>query len=189
MELSKLHSVMIGVRFWRNRYFVVAIWVLYVIYFFLLDICFEEMGSILYTFYLIRVWLVLYLFMNIYFIYLWLILLRGDCFYFYALIFFGCIYALCWRLWVLGVCCRTISLKIESINPSIYFAWFLKWRCVAGLAFPSLYFYNGGVKEFLATIKQHVFIARLVIDLPFILRLSMHSKGAYLDIIRASLIY
>jgi hypothetical protein len=56
MELSKLHSVMIEVRFWRNRYFVVAIWVLYVIYFFLLDICFEEMGSILYTFYLIRVW-------------------------------------------------------------------------------------------------------------------------------------
>ncbi|KAG6739986.1 hypothetical protein POTOM_057618 [Populus tomentosa] len=47
----------------------------------------------------------------------------------------------------------------------------------SGLAFPSLYFYNGGVKEFLATIKQHVFIVRLVIDLPFILRLSMHSKG------------
>ncbi|XP_073262342.1 uncharacterized protein [Populus alba] len=30
----------------------------------------------------------------------------------------------------------------------------------SGLAFPSLYFYNGGVKEFLATIKQHVFIVR-----------------------------
>lgn len=45
----------------------VAIWVLYVIYFFLLDICFEEMGSLLYTFYLIKVWLVLYLFMNIHF--------------------------------------------------------------------------------------------------------------------------
>ncbi|CAL5357397.1 unnamed protein product [Camellia sinensis] len=29
-----------------------------------------------------------------------------------------------------------------------------------GLAFPSLYFYNGGVREFLATIKQQVFIAR-----------------------------
>ncbi|CAL5378363.1 unnamed protein product [Camellia sinensis] len=29
-----------------------------------------------------------------------------------------------------------------------------------GLAFPRLYFYNGGVREFLATIKQQVFIAR-----------------------------
>lgn len=32
-----------------------------------------------------------------------------------------------------------------------------------GLAFPPLYFYNGGVKEFLGTIKQHVFLVRLVI--------------------------
>ncbi|KAJ8753176.1 hypothetical protein K2173_017755 [Erythroxylum novogranatense] len=30
----------------------------------------------------------------------------------------------------------------------------------SGLAFPPLYFYNGGVKEFLATVKQHVFIVR-----------------------------
>ncbi|XP_022143099.1 TBC1 domain family member 15 isoform X1 [Momordica charantia] len=30
----------------------------------------------------------------------------------------------------------------------------------SGLAFPSLYFYNGGVREFLATIKQHVFLVR-----------------------------
>ncbi|KAL6558473.1 hypothetical protein OROMI_018823 [Orobanche minor] len=28
----------------------------------------------------------------------------------------------------------------------------------SGLAFPPLYFYNGGVREFLATIKQHVFL-------------------------------
>jgi hypothetical protein len=82
-----------------------------------------------------------------------------------------------------------LGFKIESIDTWFYFSSFLKWRCFAGLAFPQLYFYNGGVKEFLATIKQHVFIARLVIDLPFILRLSMQSKGAYLDIIRASLIY
>ncbi|XP_061951499.1 uncharacterized protein LOC133674423 [Populus nigra] len=34
----------------------------------------------------------------------------------------------------------------------------------SGLAFPSLYFYNGGVKEFLATIKQHVFIVRSLED-------------------------
>ncbi|KAH0970289.1 hypothetical protein GBA52_022445 [Prunus armeniaca] len=33
-----------------------------------------------------------------------------------------------------------------------------------GLAFPPLYFYNGGVKEFLATIKQHVFIVRSADD-------------------------
>ncbi|KAM6553382.1 hypothetical protein CsatB_014144 [Cannabis sativa] len=34
----------------------------------------------------------------------------------------------------------------------------------SGLAFPPLYFYNGGVKEFLATIKQHVFIVRSAED-------------------------
>ncbi|CAL5366230.1 unnamed protein product [Camellia sinensis] len=33
-------------------------------------------------------------------------------------------------------------------------------KIFAGLAFPSLYFYNGGVREFLAAIKQQVFIAR-----------------------------
>jgi hypothetical protein len=37
-----------------------------------------------------------------------------------------------------------------------------KEKSFAGLAFPPLYFYNGGVKEFLATIKQHVFLVRLV---------------------------
>ncbi|XP_038712120.1 TBC1 domain family member 15-like isoform X2 [Tripterygium wilfordii] len=34
----------------------------------------------------------------------------------------------------------------------------------AGLAFPPLYFYNGGVKEFLAAIKQHVFLVRSAED-------------------------
>ncbi|EXC33717.1 hypothetical protein L484_008961 [Morus notabilis] len=34
----------------------------------------------------------------------------------------------------------------------------------SGLAFPPLYFYNGGVKEFLATIKQHVFLVRSAED-------------------------
>jgi hypothetical protein len=38
-----------------------------------------------------------------------------------------------------------------------------KWKSFVGLAFPPLYFYNGGVKEFLGTIKQHVFLVRLVI--------------------------
>ncbi|KAM0974432.1 hypothetical protein ACFX2C_017613 [Malus domestica] len=33
-----------------------------------------------------------------------------------------------------------------------------------GLAFPPLYFYNGGVKEFLATIKQHFFLVRSAED-------------------------
>uniref|UniRef100_A0A0C9RV14 TBC1 domain family member 15 n=1 Tax=Wollemia nobilis TaxID=56998 RepID=A0A0C9RV14_9CONI len=31
---------------------------------------------------------------------------------------------------------------------------------VSGLAFPPLYFYNGGVREFLATLKEHVFLVR-----------------------------
>ncbi|KAF8407144.1 hypothetical protein HHK36_006270 [Tetracentron sinense] len=34
----------------------------------------------------------------------------------------------------------------------------------SGLAFPPLYFYNGGVREFLATIKQHVFLVRSADD-------------------------
>ncbi|GAB2300302.1 hypothetical protein Dimus_034338 [Dionaea muscipula] len=34
----------------------------------------------------------------------------------------------------------------------------------SGLAYPPLYFYNGGVKEFLATIKQHVFLVRSAKD-------------------------
>ncbi|CAN1120625.1 TBC1 domain family member 15 [Linum perenne] len=33
-----------------------------------------------------------------------------------------------------------------------------------GLAFPPLYFYNGGVKEFFATLKQHVLIVRSLED-------------------------
>ncbi|XP_020683850.1 uncharacterized protein LOC110100610 [Dendrobium catenatum] len=34
----------------------------------------------------------------------------------------------------------------------------------AGLAFAPLYFYNGGVREFLATLKQHVFVVRSADD-------------------------
>lgn len=34
----------------------------------------------------------------------------------------------------------------------------------SGLAFPPLYFYNGGVREFLATIKQHAFLVRSAED-------------------------
>ncbi|XP_022732102.1 TBC1 domain family member 17-like isoform X2 [Durio zibethinus] len=34
----------------------------------------------------------------------------------------------------------------------------------SGLAFPPLYFYNGGVREFLATVKQHVFLVRSADD-------------------------
>ncbi|GMH27308.1 hypothetical protein Nepgr_029151 [Nepenthes gracilis] len=45
----------------------------------------------------------------------------------------------------------------------------LGWQYVivvllSGLAFPPLYFYNGGVREFLATIKQHVFLVRSTED-------------------------
>jgi hypothetical protein len=107
-------------------------------------------------------------------------------------LFGWCVCVLCLWLWVLGF-------KIESIDTWFYFSSFLKWRCFAGLAFPQLYFYNGGVKEFLATIKQHVFIVRLATDLVCnsfyfeILFLDLflsiykylHYKDAYLDIIRA----
>ncbi|CAI9787375.1 unnamed protein product [Fraxinus pennsylvanica] len=36
--------------------------------------------------------------------------------------------------------------------------------CSSGLAFPPLYFYNGGVREFLGTIKQHVLLVRSAED-------------------------
>ncbi|KAK0570531.1 hypothetical protein LWI29_002800 [Acer saccharum] len=45
----------------------------------------------------------------------------------------------------------------------------LGWQYViivlsTGLAFPPFYFYNGGVRQFLATIKQHVFLVRSAED-------------------------
>ncbi|XP_073291019.1 GTPase-activating protein gyp7-like, partial [Primulina huaijiensis] len=45
----------------------------------------------------------------------------------------------------------------------------LAWQYViivmsSGLAFPPLYFYSGGVRQFLATIKQHVFLVRSAED-------------------------
>ncbi|TXG61224.1 hypothetical protein EZV62_012587 [Acer yangbiense] len=45
----------------------------------------------------------------------------------------------------------------------------LGWQYViivlsSGLAFPPFYFYNGGVRQFLATIKQHVFLVRSAED-------------------------
>lgn len=45
----------------------------------------------------------------------------------------------------------------------------LGWQYVivvltSGLAFPPLYFYNGGVREFLATLKEHVFLVRSADD-------------------------
>ncbi|XP_028053931.1 dymeclin-like [Camellia sinensis] len=52
-----------------------------------------------------------------------------------------------------------------------------------GLAFPPLYFYNGGVREFLATIKQHVFIARYLADETAILLLYslVHGNSNFLE--------
>lgn len=63
--------------------------------------------------------------------------------------------------------------KLHSgfIFPAIFgrsFSYFPQYQFVdcatvmsyAGLAFPPLYFYNGGLKEFLATIKQHAFLVR-----------------------------
>ncbi|KAF4385183.1 hypothetical protein F8388_014316 [Cannabis sativa] len=46
----------------------------------------------------------------------------------------------------------------------------------SGLAFPPLYFYNGGVKEFLATIKQHVFIVSGIASYTN----TFHAKKSYL---------
>lgn len=45
----------------------------------------------------------------------------------------------------------------------------LGWQFVivvltSGLAFPPLYFYNGGVRDFLATLKEHVFLVRSADD-------------------------
>ncbi|KAF7806419.1 TBC1 domain family member 15 [Senna tora] len=53
--------------------------------------------------------------------------------------------------------------SIRKHNPA------LGWQYIivvlsSGLAYPPLYFYNGGVKEFLATIKQHVLLVRSAED-------------------------
>ncbi|KAI5680918.1 hypothetical protein M9H77_02145 [Catharanthus roseus] len=53
--------------------------------------------------------------------------------------------------------------SIRRHNPT------LGWQYIiivlsSGLAFPPLYFYNGGVKEFLATVKQHTFLVRSAED-------------------------
>ncbi|KAI4344166.1 hypothetical protein L6164_011427 [Bauhinia variegata] len=53
--------------------------------------------------------------------------------------------------------------SIRRHNPA------LGWQYIivvlsSGLAYPPLYFYNGGVKEFLATIKQHVLLGRSAED-------------------------
>lgn len=51
----------------------------------------------------------------------------------------------------------------ESLLPMVQSYILLELEFSAGLAFPPLYFYNGGVKEFLATVKQHVVLVRWVI--------------------------
>lgn len=59
---------------------------------------------------------------------------------------------------------RLISKAVYScVMFCLYLYMWSERKYFSGLAFPPLYFYNGGVKEFLATIKQHVFIVRLVI--------------------------
>ncbi|KAF5725840.1 RabGAP/TBC domain-containing protein isoform 2 [Tripterygium wilfordii] len=53
--------------------------------------------------------------------------------------------------------------SIRRHNPA--FGWqYIIVVLASGLAFPPLYFYNGGVKEFLAAIKQHVFLVRSAED-------------------------
>ncbi|XP_028051326.1 uncharacterized protein LOC114255975 [Camellia sinensis] len=58
--------------------------------------------------------------------------------------------------------CKQSHLLVDTRTPtdSKWLPRISDWICT-GLAFPSLYFYNGGVREFLATIKQQVFIASL----------------------------
>lgn len=71
------------------------------------------------------------------------------------------------------VLCPNFLLDQYSTNGTIQF-WqdliYIYFSCqlislhtYAGLAFPPLYFYSGGVREFLATLKQHIFIMRLAL--------------------------
>ncbi|KAF9662875.1 hypothetical protein SADUNF_Sadunf18G0099900 [Salix dunnii] len=59
--------------------------------------------------------------------------------------------------------CEVHSSIYSDVWVAVHYCCFVI-RCVARLAYPSLYLYNGGVKEFLATIKQHVFIVRSLED-------------------------
>ncbi|KAK9690543.1 hypothetical protein RND81_09G136300 [Saponaria officinalis] len=70
-----------------------------------------------------------------------------------------------WRWWRKPVSHETINAKGGDKCFTVMFGDFVLLSEVnnilfAGLAFPPLYFYNGGVKEFLATIKQHVSLVR-----------------------------
>ncbi|RVW47509.1 hypothetical protein CK203_113278 [Vitis vinifera] len=76
----------------------------------------------------------------------------------------------------------------------------LGWQYVivvlsSGLAFPPLYFYNGGVREFLATIKQHAFLVRLSLELACLMPSLLHAylsptlpdiKSLAFDILRSA---
>ncbi|KAK8568707.1 hypothetical protein V6N13_106604 [Hibiscus sabdariffa] len=53
--------------------------------------------------------------------------------------------------------------SIKRHNPAIGWQYIIVVLS-SGLAYPPLYFYNGGVREFLTTVKQHVFLVRSVED-------------------------
>ncbi|CAK7345416.1 unnamed protein product [Dovyalis caffra] len=70
---------------------------------------------------------------------------------------------LIWNLYTIRAVPFTDVRSIRRHTPT------LGWQYIivvlsSGLAFPPLYFYNGGVKELLATIKQYVFIVRSLED-------------------------
>ncbi|URE43620.1 TBC1 domain family member [Musa troglodytarum] len=61
------------------------------------------------------------------------------------------------------------SLPISDVHSIRRHTPALSWPYIivvlsSGLAYPPFYFYNGGVREFLATLKQHVFIVRSADD-------------------------
>ncbi|KAG6662505.1 hypothetical protein I3843_03G230100 [Carya illinoinensis] len=68
-----------------------------------------------------------------------------------------------WNLYTIRAVPFTEVRSIRRHTPA------LGWQYIivvlsSGLAYPPLYFYNGGVKEFLGSIKQHVFIVRSAED-------------------------
>lgn len=91
------------------------------------------------------------------------------------------------QIWWIRCLCLFTTLFISKAGLDIWLILYLLfcfWQfnlvwinMYAGLAHPPLYFYSGGVKEFLATVKQHVLLVRLASGLTpwffFILSLSL----------------
>jgi hypothetical protein len=60
-----------------------------------------------------------------------------------------------------------LLLLVSQFHGDLFTIWAFAIDLCVGLAFPPLYFNNGGVREFLATLKSHAILVRLVTKIAF----------------------